>query len=198
MVELRVLTGAALDAALDDLAQLRITVFRDWPYLYEGTLDYERSYLQVYRDSVDAILVGAFDGKHLIGAATASPMEDHAAEFAAALQPLGLPARQIYYAAESVLLPEYRGQGIGHRFFDLREEKARDLGRSHLAFCAVIRPQDHPLRPPNPRSNDAFWRKRGYTPVTGAVAEFRWRDIDQAQETTKHLQFWMRELVSAG
>ncbi|MGR3444776.1 MAG: GNAT family N-acetyltransferase, partial [Thalassococcus profundi] len=26
-----VLTGAALDAALDDVARLRIAVFRDWP-----------------------------------------------------------------------------------------------------------------------------------------------------------------------
>ena len=33
MIEVRALTGAALDAALDDVAALRIAVFRDWPYL---------------------------------------------------------------------------------------------------------------------------------------------------------------------
>jgi len=61
-LEARVLTGAALEARLDEVARLRIAVFRDWPYLYEGSMDYERSYLSTYRTSPGAILVGAFDG----------------------------------------------------------------------------------------------------------------------------------------
>lgn len=69
MVEVRSLTGAALDAALDDVARLRIAVFRDWPYLYDGSLDYERRYLESYRASDTAVVVGAFDGAQLIGAA---------------------------------------------------------------------------------------------------------------------------------
>ena len=48
-VTLRGLTGTDLDTALDDLARLRITVFRDWPYLYDGDLDYERRYLAEFR-----------------------------------------------------------------------------------------------------------------------------------------------------
>ena len=32
-IEIRALTGAALEAALDDVARLRIAVFREWPYL---------------------------------------------------------------------------------------------------------------------------------------------------------------------
>jgi hypothetical protein len=41
---------------------------------------------------------------------------------------------------------------------------------------------------------DAFWRRRGYAPVEGAVARFAWKDIDQPAETEKPLQFWMRQL----
>ena len=37
-VRIETLTGAALTEALDDVARLRIAVFRDWPYLYDGTL----------------------------------------------------------------------------------------------------------------------------------------------------------------
>ncbi|MFE3838993.1 GNAT family N-acetyltransferase [Pseudogemmobacter sonorensis] len=193
-VEIRALAGEALGAALDDVARLRIAVFRDWPYLYDGDLAYERDYLRVYRDSPGALVVGAFDGARLVGAATASPMEDHAAEFAAPLRRIGLPVEQIYYAAESVLLPQYRGRGIGHRFFDLREARARALGDSHMAFCAVIRPGDHPLRPGDARSNEGFWSRRGYARVEGAVAQFAWRDIGATEESGKPLQFWMRRL----
>lgn len=193
-VTVRALTGAALEAALDGVAALRIAVFRDWPYLYDGTLEYEREYLQAYRASPGALLVAAFDGDRLVGASTATPMEDHAEAFAAPLRQIGVPVDKIYYGAESVLLPAYRGRGIGHRFFDLREAHARSLGRSHVAFCSVKRPADHPLRPANERTNDAFWLKRGYTPLPGVMAEFAWRDLGEPQETTKPLQFWMRAL----
>lgn len=190
----RALKGAELEAALDDMARLRITVFRAWPYLYDGTLDYERTYLQAYRDSPGALLVAAIDEGRIVGASTSAPMEDHAAEFAEPMRQTGLALEKILYGAESVLLPEYRGRGVGHRFFDLREEHARSLGRSHVAFCSVMRPGDHPLRPDAYRSNDAFWTKRGYAPLPGAIAHFSWRDLGEVSDTEKPLQFWIRQL----
>jgi len=194
MIRVERLEGEALSAALGDVARLRIEVFRKWPYLYDGDAEYEARYLQTYRDSADAILVGAFDGARLVGASTGTPMEDHADDFAAAFAGQDIPLSDIFYCAESVLLPEYRGQGLGHAFFDAREAHARDLGRTYSAFCGVVRPMDHPLRPEGYRPLDAFWRKRGYTPVEGAVAQFRWKDIDQSHETDHALQFWMRRL----
>lgn len=193
-ISVRALRGAELEAALDDVARLRIAVFRDWPYLYDGSLDYEREYLATYRDSPNALLVGAFYRDVLVGASTSTPMEDHAAEFAAPFAAKGIAVEKILYGAESVLLPAYRGKGLGHRFFDLREDHARALGRTHVAFCSVKRPDDHPLKPANARTNDAFWRGRGYDTLAGAVAEFSWKDVGQETETTKPLQFWMRAL----
>ncbi len=190
----RTLTGGAVEAALDDLARLRIMVFREWPYLYDGDLDYERRYMASYRDSPGAILVGAFDGERLVGAATGTPMEDHAEDFAAAFAGTGVDLGTIFYCAESVLLPAYRGQGAGHAFFEKREAHARALGRTHAAFCGVVRPEDHPLRPEDYRPLDGFWQKRGYAKLPGVVARFQWKDIDRDTETDHPLQFWMRAL----
>ncbi|MFD0860240.1 GNAT family N-acetyltransferase [Roseovarius aquimarinus] len=189
---LRRLTGAALDAALDDVARLRIEIFRAFPYLYEGDAAYERDYLQTYRDSPGAILVGAYDGTHLVGAATGTPMREQEAGFGAALEEMGFDLGRIFYCAESVLLPAYRGRGVGHRFFDAREAHARALGHDVCVFCSVIRPEDHPRRPEAYRPLDKFWRGRGYAPVPGATARIAWKDIGAEAETDHDLQFWMR------
>lgn len=193
MITTRILTGGAVAGALDDLARLRIAVFRDWPYLYDGDEAYEREYLKAYTVP-GAVVVAAMDGDRMVGAATGAPMEDHADDFAAAFA--GRPERleDIFYCAESVLLPEYRGHGLGHAFFDGREAQGRALGRRYSAFCSVIRPADHPARPADYRPLDAFWRKRGYQPLPGVIANFHWRDLGDAEETTKQLQFWMKPL----
>ncbi|SFP78128.1 GNAT family N-acetyltransferase [Tranquillimonas alkanivorans] len=190
----RTLTGPEVEAALDDLARLRIEVFRDWPYLYDGDLAYERRYMASYRDSANAILVGAFDGDRLVGAATGTPMEDHADDFARPLSKAGLSVQTVFYCAESVLFPRYRGQGAGHAFFDAREDHARRLGRTHSAFCAVERPEDHPARPADYAPLDPFWRKRGYEKVPGGYATFSWKDVGEAEESEKPLQLWVKRL----
>ncbi|WP_414896493.1 GNAT family N-acetyltransferase [Rhodovulum sp. YEN HP10] len=197
-LDIRTLTGAGIEAALDDLARLRIAVFRDWPYLYDGDLDYERRYMASYRDNPRAILVGAFAGTcagdRLVGAATGTPMEDHAEGFASAFAGSGFDLSDIFYCAESVLLPDWRGQGAGHAFFEARKAQGRALGRRYSAFCSVIRPEDHPRRPEGFRPLDGFWRRRGYAPLPGIVAEFDWKDLDDTAPTRHRLQFWIREL----
>lgn len=195
MIAIRPLTGAALDAALGDVAQLRITVFRDWPYLYDGDAEYEARYLQSYRDSAGAIVVGAFDGARLVGAATGAPLTDHAEDFSDAFDGTGLDLSTIFYCSESVLLPDYRGQGIGHAFFDQRESHARGLGFARSAFCRVLRPDDHPLKPAVYHPLDPFWHKRGYAQLPDVVASFSWKDLDQPHETQKPLEFWIRDLA---
>jgi GNAT superfamily N-acetyltransferase len=198
MITVRPLDRAELPARIDEVAALRIRVFRDFPYLYDGDLDYERRYLAPYLDSAEAIVVGAFDGDGLVGAATGTPMADHADDFAAAFADTGIDLASVFYCAESVLLPDYRGQGIGHRFFDAREAHAAALGYATTAFCAVIRPADHPARPAGYRPLDAFWTRRGYAPLPGVVARFAWKDLGEAGETSKPLQFWMRPASKPG
>ncbi|QBX35785.1 GNAT family N-acetyltransferase [Paracoccus liaowanqingii] len=192
-VTTRVLTGDDLAAALPDVARLRIAVFRDWPYLYDGDADYERDYLRAYQ-SPGAVVVAALDGERIVGAATGAPMSDHAADFGEAFHGRPEALSDIFYCAESVLLRAYRGRGLGHAFFDAREDHARALGARFSAFCSVIRPQAHPLRPAEYRPLDAFWDKRGYAPLPGVTASFAWKDLGEAAETEKTLQFWMKPL----
>ncbi|WP_430321652.1 hypothetical protein, partial [Salmonella enterica] len=86
------------------------------------------------------------------------------------------------------LLPDYRGHGIGHAFFDAREAQARACGADAACFAAVIRPADHPARPADYTPLDAFWHKRGYAPIPGLVTELGWKEHGEAEETLKPMQ----------
>ena len=195
MIDVRILQGDDITAHVDDVAALRIAVFRDWPYLYDGTLDHERQYVATYRDRPGALLVGAFDLGRLVGASTSAPLEELSPDFAMPFSRRGIPRDHVLWGPESVLLPAYRGQGIGHRFFDFREAHAKTLRRSHVAFASIIRAGDHPARPPNARTNDAFWQGRGYAPLPGAEVSFDWKDLGDSAETTKRLQVWCKDLT---
>ena len=153
--------GSQLGPWLDDVARLRIAVFRDWPYLYDGHFAYEREYLAAYAKSADSVVVLAFDGDRVVGASTGLPLADDTDEFQRPWRMAGRSVDEVFYFGESMLLPEYRGQGIGHAFFDVREAHARELGRfACTAFCAVDRDVQDSRRPAGHRGNEGFWTKR--------------------------------------
>jgi GNAT superfamily N-acetyltransferase len=194
-VEVKSLFGAEINTVLPDLARLRITVFRDWPYLYDGSIAYEEKYLAKLAAAKGAVCVIARDGAQIVGASTGAPMIEHADEFAEPFERAGYDISKIFYCGESVLLKTHRGHGLGHKFFDEREAHAYRLGGfTHSTFCRVVRPDDHPLKPADYRPLDDFWRKRGYAPVEGLVATYAWKDIDQAEATEHPMQFWMKAL----
>ncbi|VVT04860.1 GNAT family N-acetyltransferase [Hoeflea sp. EC-HK425] len=190
-----VLAKGEIEAALDDLAQLRISVFSAWPYLYEGDAAYEARYLSTFAASPGAVVVAARDDAgRMVGAATAAPLADHANEFAAPFAGAGLDPKDFFYLAESVLLPGYRGQGAGRTFFEMREAEGRAQGFGRAVFASVIRPTDHPARPDDYVPLDGFWRRIGYRPLERLQAEFSWRDIGKTAESVKRLQVWGRDL----
>jgi hypothetical protein len=185
--------GPQIAAMVEPFARLRMAVFRDWPYLYDGDLDYERRYLADYAGS-DSLLVAAFDGERLVGGSTGLPLSDHSEVAADLRDKLGTDAKIVYYCAESVLLSTHRGQGAYRSFFDLRERHARALSCTYAIFAAVIRPADHPLRPMGAQPLDPVWRRFGYAPLPGVTTTISWRDIGADAETPKQLQVWMKPL----
>lgn len=187
-------TGAGLAEVIPALARLRIAVFRDFPYLYDGDAAYEASYLADFAAADGAVVVVARDGTEIVGAATAAPLAAQDEAWQAPLAAAGFDIARTFYFGESVLLGDYRGQGIGHAFFDHREAQARTEGAAHAAFCSVIRAADHPERPAAYRPLDAFWCGRGYAPLDGVTAWFEWKSVGGAKEERHQLQYWTRRL----
>lgn len=191
-IDVRCFTGRDVAGRLDEAARLRITVFREFPYLYDGTEEAERRYLADHAESPRGVLVVAAAAGRVVGVSTGLPLIDADPAFQAPFEDPG----SWFYFAESVVEAEWRGRGIGHRFMDAREEHARGLGFARACFCAVERPDGHPLRPPGYRGNDDFWSKRGYRRRPDLRARYSWRQVDSGEaEVGNELVFWTRDLA---
>lgn len=200
-IQLRRISGAALDDHIPDLARLRIRVFRDWPYLYDGDPDYEARYLATYSRAPGSVVVLAEDAGRVIGAATAVPLAAETDEVKAPFVAAGMDPARVFYLGESVLLPEYRGRGIGVRFFAEREAHALAIAAGFgpwrwFAFCGVQRAADDPRRPADYVPLDEFWTRRGYRRAPGLTTWFSWRELGEAEESPKPMGFWLKEAPS--
>jgi GNAT superfamily N-acetyltransferase len=186
-------SGPALEQFIPELARLRIQVFRDFPYLYDGNIEYEKKYLQTYIDCPESVIVIAFDGDKVVGASTAIPMKYETDELKKPFIEHGYNLDEVFYCSESVLDKNYRGLGIGVRFFEEREAHAEHLGGfKYICFCCVERPADHPRRPADYVPLDQFWTKRGYVKHPELHTSYVWKDLDDADETPKPMTFWLK------
>jgi GNAT superfamily N-acetyltransferase len=193
-ITVETLSGVAVIPVIADLARLRVEVFREFPYLYDGDADYERKYLRKYVDLPESTVVVARRGGEIVGASTALPLPNAEAEIIAPFQRAGIDPAQVYYFGESVLSRDFRGRGLGVKFFEQREARARTLGFRIASFCAVDRPADHPRRPKDYQPLDGFWGKRGYTKRPDLTTSFTWQDLDEAKASPKPMTFWIKTL----
>lgn len=195
MLQLKRLSGEALSQYIPELARLRIQVFRDFPYLYDGDYDYEQRYLQTYIQCPESVIVLALDNEAVVGASTGIPLRYETDEVKAPFINASIDVDSVFYCGESVLLSHYRGQGAGVAFFDHREAHARELGGfDYSCFCGVQRPENHPRRPADYVPLDNFWRKRGYEKHPELSTEFSWKELGETEESPKPMTFWMKKL----
>lgn len=186
-------SGTALEHYIPELARLRIEVFRDFPYLYDGDYDYEKKYLQTYIDTPDSVIVLAFDGEKVVGASTAIPMQYETDQLKRPFLEQDYALDEVFYCSESVLNKNYRGLGLGVQFFEQREAHAKELGGFKvITFCCVERPLNHARRPANYVPLDLFWNKRGYVKHPELKTTYSWKDLDEIQETPKPMTFWLK------
>lgn len=177
-IEIGRLSGSAVVGVLDEIAGLRIEVFREYPYLYAGDAGAEGRYLEAFSQARGAVVVVARAAGQVVGVSTGLPLAEADEAFREPFERAGERVDEWFYFGESVIRRAYRGRGIGGRFFDEREAHAAGLGFGKTTFCGVDRPDDYPLRPPDYRPLDAFWSRRGYGKRSTLVARLGWLQVD--------------------
>lgn len=193
MPEILQLSGGKASAYVEDLARLRLQVFREYPYLYDGDMAYEVAYVDTFLQAQRNFMVVVKDGDSVVGASTGLPLVEETDNIKSPFLEAGWDITKVFYFGESVLLPGYRRKGFGKQFFELREQFARTLGFSTLAFCAIVRPGHHPGRPEGYQPLDPLWRSQGFQPAD-LHCMISWKEAKEAEESAKSLQFWTKYL----
>lgn len=194
MTDIKVIpfTGKNIRVYLPSIARLRTDVMRDYPFFQDKKIDDELKLLKKYTLSPEAIVVIVFDGSKIVGASTGIPFVKENEIMHKPFLEKGMDPNHIYYFSESVLLKPYRGRGLAHHFFDLREHHVTQMKRfNHICFGIIDRPvEDKGYLPLN-----HFWQKRGFVEQGDLTCHLSWKDINQETPSDKKLTFWTKEVL---
>lgn len=192
----QLLTGTAIADGINDLATLRLDIFTEYPYLYQGRKEDELTYLGTYAEAADACVILAYDGLTVIGAATGMPLTHEDAQMLDAFAGTRFPLNEIYYVGELLFRPAYRNCGLGQKLLARLESTIRSLGSYRTLTCATVeRPDDHPSRPRDYIPVTRFLARTGFVRLPGITTHFMWRETDGAKRDHT-MQFWSKELIS--
>lgn len=189
-MKITVLRGSEILPYLDQVAKLRIDIFREWPYLYEGDLKTEKNYLKVYADAKDSILVVAEEGNQVIGIAIGVPLNESIELVQDVFREKQVSMENRYYFADAILLKEYRGQNIGLTMIQKFEQAVGELKRyGEIYGFEIVRDENDPRKPEGYRSLDPLWEKLGYGVIPGWEAHVEWLDVGDLEKTSHLMRF---------
>lgn len=195
-VELKVFQGSKLASHMQKMVELGMIVFREYPYLYEGTLSIGMSAHKPYLLAEDSLLVVAEVGNQFIGAIIGLPVAESMEEIKQIFLDHQILMDGVYYLGEIILLKEYRSKGIGHAMLQMFENAVGDLGEYRkIIFCEVDRSNSDIKRPSDYKPLNPFWEKRGYIKDQNLVTNFAWPEIGDQEKTNHPMVFWSKDIA---
>lgn len=194
-VNISVLSDIQVSSCIEEIARLRINIFKEYPYLYDGDLNYEADYLKKFVHTPDSIVVILKDNEHVVGAMTGLPLKYEDESIQRPWLEQSEDIEKVYYFSEILIYPEYRGKGFGQKIFDLAEKTVIGFNTYTIfSLATVIRPEDHPEKPGDYKELYAFWSKNGYTNNENLICRIPWKEIGEDVASSKPLMFWLKKL----
>lgn len=190
--------GSEITPYIDALAHLRITIFREYPYLYEGSLVYEKRYLSKFANSNQSLVIILFDGDRVVGALSAVPLSEEAEEVKAPFIAQGIDTSHYLYLSEVLFLKEYRGLKkfpLVYKQFCHYVDQNRWI--KHIMLLTIDRKKDDPRMPAGYRSLDLLWERHGFRIEKTLSSEMSYREIGESKETPKPFLCWVKDVKTS-
>ncbi len=196
-LSIKVFKGDEISPYVKGITDIAIEVYKEYPYLYDGTEEEYLPFIDYYSHSSFGIASLLFDGDRPVGVAIGMPLNEMRDRFK---DPL-LAARpdenleKIYYLGEFLLINEYRGKGYGKKLYKQLENLVKENGEySKLCFCKIVEWDYHPLMPNGYLPMDGFWIKQGFEICDDITVSVYWDDVGTNENSIHHLVYWMKNL----
>lgn len=193
-ISLQAFTGKEAKKYLKQIANIRITMFKEFPYLYEGSLEDEEEYLNIYFSSENSIVLLVLDGDEVVGFSNSIPLNDEMEEIKAPFIKNKIDISKYLYIGEMMIKEKYRNKNLSNIIAKYHEEHAKEKNYSNMVFMTVIRPDDHPLKPENYRPLEPLWKSLGYRILEEMKIKIPWKQIDGDIPQENQLEVWSKEL----
>jgi len=196
LLKIKILRGKEVVPYIHKIAELRITIFREYPYLYDGEMAYEEGYLHLYSRTEDAMLVIAEDHDEVVGVITGVPLKESYEEIRNLFSDKNIPADSIFYLGEILLLQDYRNKNIGYMMYQQFEKAVKEMGiYKKIALCEVVRSENDLRKPLGYKSLNSFWNRQSYVKRPDLIADFSWKEIGDNEETKHPMVFWIKDCL---
>lgn len=195
MINVVPFTDESLKEFILSIIDLRIEVFAEYPFLYEGDRKFEEKYLQKFNTMKDSIIAIAFDGDKIIGAGTGHPFTYERENFKELFKKHDRDPKDYYFIGEVLLQKPYRAQGLGKQIYAQIEAYVRKLGcYPHISLFTILRPDNHPKKPENYFSLISYWEKLGFTKHPELIETATYQEVGEKEKSPKEMIFMIKSL----
>lgn len=198
-LSIEILIGKDSNDYIEKISQLRIEAFKEYPYLYQGELAYEKQYVRGYTtDSKAMIAIAKLDGT-IAGISSGIPLISESEIVSDAKKIFSAQKINIsdyYYYGEIIILPEFRSQGNASKLYSAQDELIKSWGFKYACILTVVREEDHPLKPKDYKSPDKMWEHFGFF-RNNLTTKHHWPTIQSDMSVVdidNILEFWTKKL----
>lgn len=194
---IEVFKGAEIIPYVKKVTDLSLAIYREYPYLYEGTEEEYMPFIEHYAKSELGMACILFDDEKPVGVAIGMPMDTMRKKYQEPLLSKYPEANinSFFYLGEFLILKEYRGKGFGKQIYvELEQSIKKEKLFKTICFCKIDEFELHPLKPDNYKSLDEFWRKLGFEQVEDLSTSVAWRNINELEDSPHKMVYWIKTM----
>ena len=192
-----VLKNLEIERYLEEVIKLRVEVFREYPYLYDGNLEYEKEYFKDFVKDSTARVILVKDGFEVVAVATSIALSNaHLCDdIHKPFIEKGYDVERFYYYGEIMIDKNYRNKGISKQIYGLREKEVLSLGFDRLCFATILKDSDK--MPQDYFDPAEMWKSMRFDEHLDMQVECSWPKIQydgSTREQVSKLNFWVKKI----
>lgn len=194
-ITVNLLYGEQIRPYIRELARLCLDVYREWPYLYEGSEAECIEYVEErYVKKPDSVVCIALEGKTLIGAVMGLPLCHAPQHYLACYNEKDQEG--VFYWGELAVYPKYRNLKIAKEMYTTMGKAVIASGKyKAMAFCEVIRSAEfkYPM-PGNYVGHGTLWNALGFEKKENLTCQGKWKLVGEQEESSQLMVYWWKQL----